>query len=83
MTETQQWGAIIVGAMTAATPGFLAWMQTRRTHVAINSRMDELLTLTKKQSASEGREEGVAAEKAAQALREEGAKQSKLEDPKP
>lgn len=46
--------AAIAAVITAGTPGFLAWLQARKTHTAVNSRLTELLELTRKSSKAEG-----------------------------
>lgn len=67
MTDT------VAVALFAATPPTLvavaALVQAIRTHKAVNSRMDELLALTRKQAT----EEATLAEKGAQKGRETGA----------
>ena len=50
--------AAIAAVVTAGTPGFLAWLQARKTHVAVNSRLTQLLKLTQKSSKAEGVKEG-------------------------
>lgn len=50
--------ASIAAVVTAGTPGFLAWLQARKTHVAVNSRLTELLELTRRSSKAEGVLEG-------------------------
>lgn len=56
---------VIICACIAATPGFLAWVSSRKNrseiqkiHVSVNSRMDELLKAAKGEAILEGREEG-------------------------
>lgn len=49
---------ILVGVaaiVTAGTPGFLAWLQTRKIHTLVNSRLTELLQLTRDSSKAEGK----------------------------
>lgn len=44
----------IIVALIAATPALLAFLEVKKVHVLINSRMDELLKLTKVSSKAEG-----------------------------
>lgn len=52
----------IIVALIAAIPptlmALLAWRESKRIHLTINSRMDELLSASKAESHAEGREEG-------------------------
>lgn len=52
---------ILVAIITSFPPtlvGILGYLQGRKTHIAINSRMDELLKSSKAESKAEGREIG-------------------------
>ena len=49
----------IAAVIVAATPGFLAWLQSRKTHLLVNSRLTELLELTRKAAKAEGKLEAV------------------------
>jgi len=44
-------------ALIMSAPAWLAWRQSRKNHELVNSRMTELLTLTKSSSRAEGVEE--------------------------
>lgn len=44
----------IIAALISAIPSLLALMEVKKVHVLINSRMDELLRLTKAASKAEG-----------------------------
>jgi len=66
------WTAIIVALIYTAPPSFLAWLawrQGRVSHRLMNSRMDELVKLTRKDALAEGNLEGRAAEKKKRASR--------------
>jgi len=54
----------LAAVITAATPGFLSWMQSRKTHRLVNSRLTELLNLTRESAKAEGRLEGESAKAA-------------------
>lgn len=54
----------IAAVITTAMPGFLAWIQSRKTHSEFNSKMDKMLALTQKDAKAEGKLEGAAEEKA-------------------
>lgn len=57
---------IIVALITAIPPtivAYLAWRESRRTHLTVNSRMTELLEATKASSRAKGKEEGKKEEK--------------------
>jgi len=60
MTKLEIFLAALAGIITAATPGFLAWLQSRKTHLMVNSRLTELLELTRTSAKAEGRLEGQA-----------------------
>lgn len=53
---------LILVALISATPptlmALLAWRESRKVHMTVNSRMDELLLSEKKVSRAEGKEEG-------------------------
>lgn len=55
MTTVTLFLAAIAAVITAATPGFLAWMQARKTHLMVNSRLTELIELTRVSAKAEGR----------------------------
>lgn len=58
--------AIILAAIAflgLAVPGWLAWLQARKNHVMMNSRLTELLDATRKSAKAEGKVEGAAEEK--------------------
>lgn len=48
----------IIPATVLSLPGILAVIQSRKTHQLVNSRMSELLELTRKASRAEGVKEG-------------------------
>lgn len=48
----------LVTALPATVVAFMAWRESRNTHTAINSRMDELLEETRKSSQAKGKSEG-------------------------
>ncbi len=57
---------ILVALIYTAPPSFLAWLawrQGKSSHKLVNSRMDELVALTRKSARAKGRLEGQAAEK--------------------
>ena len=60
-------------AVIAGLPAFLvalaAFIQSLRTHKAVNSRMDEMLGIVKKAAIAEGNLQGVKDEKAAEHVR--------------
>ncbi len=58
MSEVSIFLAAVAAVVTAGTPGFLAWLQARKTHIAVNSRLTELLELTRQSSKAEGILEG-------------------------
>lgn len=64
MSKLEIWLAGISAVIVAATPGFLAWIQSRKTHKEFNSKMDKMLALTQKDAKAEGKLEGAAEEKA-------------------
>lgn len=52
---------ILVAIITASPPtimALLAWRESKKIHLSINSRMTELLKASKGESHAEGREEG-------------------------
>lgn len=52
---------VIVAAISAIPPtlmALLAWRESKKLHVTVNSRMDELLTVSKAVSKAEGKEAG-------------------------
>lgn len=52
---------IIVALITSLPPtivAYLAWRESRRTHLTVNSRMTELLEASKGESRAKGKEEG-------------------------
>lgn len=53
----------IAAVLTAGMPGFLAWRQGKSSHKLVNSRMDELVNLTRTSALAKGKLEGRAAEK--------------------
>lgn len=60
------WTAIIVALIYTAPPSFLAWLawrQGKHSHKLVNSRMDELVELTRTSALAKGKLEGRAAEK--------------------
>lgn len=63
MSKLEIWLAGISAVIVAATPGFLAYMQSRKTHKEFNSKMDAMLVLTQKEAKAEGKLEGAAEEK--------------------
>lgn len=53
----------IILAILVALPGILTFIQQRRNHKLMNSRLDELLTAEKAKSKAEGKAEEAAEEK--------------------
>lgn len=52
---------ILVAIISALPPTFmalLAWMESRKVHLTVNSRMTELLEATKGESLAKGKEQG-------------------------
>lgn len=54
----------IILAVLVALPGILTYLQQRRNHKLMNSRLDELVEAEKAKSRAEGKIEGAADEKA-------------------
>jgi len=48
----------IAAVLTAGMPGFLAWRQAKTSHNLMNSRLDQLVRLTRKDALAEGKLEG-------------------------
>lgn len=55
--------AAVLMAVAAGIPGLLAWMQGRASHRLMNSRMSELVKLTRKAALARGKIEGRAQER--------------------